>query len=76
METKKFYLTSEFWITVGAVVTALSGALAGVSAHTGAILAVVATAAYALSRGFAKAGTPPLVTPEVIAPDEGDAGKP
>lgn len=58
METKKFYLTSEFWVAVGAVVGSLSGALPIPEQYKGAVAAVVA-AAYAISRGLAKAGVNP-----------------
>lgn len=73
METKAFYLTSEFWVTVAAVVTSLSGILP-VGNHLGSTLAIIASAAYALARGLAKSGTSPL--PSVPVVDEGDAGKP
>lgn len=59
METKKFYLTSEFWVSVGAVVASLSGALPIPDKYEGAIAAIVA-AAYAISRGLAKSGTAPV----------------
>lgn len=67
METKKFYLTSEFWVAVGAVVGSLSGALPIPEQYKGAVAAVVA-AAYAISRGLAKAG----VNPGEAAIDEAD----
>ena len=73
METKPFYLTSEFWVTVGAVVAALAGVFP-VNGRVGATLAVVSAAAYAISRGLAKSGTP--IVPANLAPDEGDKGKP
>lgn len=58
METKKFYLTSEFWVAVAAVVGSLSGALPIPEQYEGAVAAIVA-AAYAISRGLAKAGVNP-----------------
>lgn len=58
METKKFYLTSEFWIAVAAVVGSLSGALPIPEQYEGAVAAIVA-AAYAISRGLAKSGVNP-----------------
>lgn len=58
METKKFYLTSEFWVAVAAVVGSLSGALPIPPEYEGVVAAVV-TAAYAISRGLAKAGVDP-----------------
>lgn len=61
METKKFYLTSEFWITVAAVITAFITAVSDAISHDLAlILGGVAAAAYTLSRGFAKAGVAPV----------------
>lgn len=57
METKQFYLTSEFWITVAAVITAVVTALSDTISHDlAAILAAIAAGAYAISRGFAKSG--------------------
>lgn len=73
METKPFYLTSEFWITVGVTAASLAGGLP-VGGKTASIIAAVSTAAYAISRGLAKAGTSPL--PAVPVVDEGDAGAP
>lgn len=61
METKKFYLTSEFWIAVAAVVGSLSGALPIPKQYEGAVAAIVA-AAYAISRGLAKSGVSPAET--------------
>ena len=58
METKAFYLTSEFYVTVGAVVASLAGVFP-VNDKVGSTLAVVSAAAYAISRGLAKAGTKP-----------------
>ena len=58
METKKFYLTSEFWVAVAAVVGSLSGALPIPEQYEGAVAAIVA-AAYAISRGLAKSGVNP-----------------
>lgn len=59
METKKFYLTSEFWIAVAAVVGSLSGALPIPPQYEGTVAAIVA-AAYAISRGLAKSGVNPV----------------
>lgn len=59
METKKFYLTSEFWIAVAAIIGSLSGALPMPEKYEGAVAAIVA-AAYAISRGLAKAGVNPV----------------
>lgn len=59
-ETKPFYLTSEFWITIATIVTTLAGALP-VGGRTATILATVAAAAYTISRGLAKAGVPAVV---------------
>lgn len=67
METKKFYLTSEFWVAVAAVVGSLSGALPIPPQYEGTVAAVVA-AAYAISRGLAKSG----VNPGEAAIDEAD----
>jgi hypothetical protein len=58
METKKFYLTSEFWIAVAAVIGSLSGALPIPHEYEGVVAGIVA-AAYAISRGLAKAGVNP-----------------
>jgi hypothetical protein len=71
METRPFYYTSEFWITVGAVIASLAGVFP-VNGKVGSTLAVVSAAAYAISRGLAKSGTP--VLPADLAPDEGDKG--
>lgn len=73
METKPFYLTSEFWITVGVTAASLSGGLP-VGGKLASIIAAISTAAYALSRGLAKSGVPAV--PANLAPDEGDAGSP
>jgi hypothetical protein len=72
METKPFYLTSEFWGTVGLVAASVAGLIPGGHQITAAVIAV-STAAYALSRGLAKSGSSPVVGVPV---DEGDAGKP
>ena len=58
METKKFYLTSEFWVAVAAVAGSLTGVLPIPPEYEGVVAAVV-TAAYAISRGLAKAGVDP-----------------
>ena len=59
VETRPFYLTSEFLafaaVALGIVIAALTDAL---DATTAAILAVVAAGAYVVSRGFAKASSP------------------
>jgi hypothetical protein len=58
-ETKPFFTTSEFWVFVGAEVTALANWLptGNTTVRTG--VALVAAAAYKLSRGLAKAGVKP-----------------
>jgi len=63
METKKFYLTSEFWISVASIITVLSGAIPHLSDKTKATLATATAAAYALARGLAKSGTTPTDEP-------------
>ena len=72
METKPFYLTSEFWASLAAVIAALAGAFP-VSGRIASILAVAVTGAYAISRGLAKSGSSPV---PVVPVDEGDKGSP
>jgi hypothetical protein len=58
-ETKPFYVTSEFWVFVGAEVTTLAGWLPTHNPELRTILAGAAAGAYKLSRGLAKAGVKP-----------------
>lgn len=58
-ETKPFYVTSEFWVFVGAEVTAFAGWLPTGSANVRTLIAGAAAAAYKLSRGLSKAGVKP-----------------
>lgn len=58
-ETKPFYVTSEFWVFVGAEVTTLANWLPTGNATVRTIVAGAAAAAYKLSRGLAKAGVKP-----------------
>ena len=66
METKPFFLTSEFWITVAVMVTAVSGVIPDVSGKYKALGATIAAAAYAISRGLAKNGVPFYGKPDKI----------
>jgi hypothetical protein len=50
---KRFYLTSEWWLTIATIVTSLAGGLPG-NGQVHAIVAGVAAAAYAISRGLTK----------------------
>lgn len=58
-ETKPFYVTSEFWVFIGAEVTTLAGWLPTGNAEVRTIIAGVAAGAYKLSRGLAKSGVKP-----------------
>lgn len=58
-ETKPFYVTSEFWVFVGAEVTTFAGWLPTHNGEVKTIVASVAAAAYKLSRGLAKSGVKP-----------------
>jgi hypothetical protein len=69
METKKFYLTSEFWVAVAAVAGSLSGVLPIPHEYEGIVAAIV-TAAYAISRGLAKSGVDPNAAYEEDFPAE------
>jgi hypothetical protein len=62
-QTKPFYVTSEFWVFVGAEVTTLAGWLPTHNPEVRTIVAGVAAGAYKLSRGLAKSGTKPAPTP-------------
>jgi hypothetical protein len=73
METKPFFLTSEWWVTVAVVVTALSGVLP-VGSRAATVCATIVTAAYALSRGLAKAGVPVDTGPAVSTNLEAHTG--
>ena len=75
MLPKPFYLTSEFWITIATIVTALAGLLP-VGSREAVFVAGLASAAYAISRGLSKAGDKvlPVTNPALISPDAGDAG--
>lgn len=64
-ETKSFFLTSEFWATVGLVLTALTGALPG-GDNVAAYVTAAAVAAYAISRGLSKSGVESV---EVAVPE-------
>ncbi len=69
-ETKTFWRTSEFWMTVGLE------ALGEVAKHSdqippqyGMVLQAIVGLGYTLSRGIAKAGVPPdvvVVTPPTV----------
>jgi hypothetical protein len=58
METKPFWLSSEFYITVGTITAALAGAFP-VGGKIATVVVAVSGAAYAISRGLAKSGTKP-----------------
>jgi len=64
METKQFWKTSEFWLTVATnaanILLYLSGVIDGKWAG---ILATVSNALYAVSRGIAKQGVAPTPPP-------------
>lgn len=72
METKPFYLSSEFWGTVGVNAAAIAGVIPGGHKITGIVIAI-STAAYAIARGLAKSGTSPV---PVVPVDQGDVGHP
>ena len=60
METKAFYQTSEWWLTLASNLAALVTILADVlPARYGIPMMMGVNAFYALSRGMAKAGVPP-----------------
>lgn len=66
IETKPGIRTTEFWAALAAVIgSVISGLTDMLPAEWSATLAVIATAAYALSRGLAKNGIPAEV-------DDGD----
>jgi hypothetical protein len=49
--------TTEFWLTLVTIIGSLGGELAGIlPGRAGAVVAAIASAAYALSRGLAKVG--------------------
>lgn len=58
-ETKPFYATSEFYVFVGAEVTALAGWLPVHNPEVRTWVAAIGAAAYKLSRGLAKSGVKP-----------------
>jgi hypothetical protein len=58
METKPFWLSSEFYITVGTITAALAGVFP-VGGKVATIVVGISTAAYAISRGLAKSGSKP-----------------
>lgn len=58
-ETKPFYVTSEFWVFVGAEITTFAGWLPTSNSELKTIVAAAAAGAYKLSRGLAKAGVKP-----------------
>jgi hypothetical protein len=58
METKPFYLTSEFYVTVGTILAAIAGVFP-VGGKIASIIVAISGAAYAISRGLAKSGTKP-----------------
>mgnify|MGYP001568084488 FL=1 len=61
METKSFLYTSEFWLTVFSNLLAVGAQLADIlPPKHGIPLQGLINAIYALSRGIAKAGVPPL----------------
>lgn len=59
MATKKrFFLTSEFWITALTTVGAIGASVVGlVPAAIAGTIAAVSTGAYAIARGLTKGGT-------------------
>ena len=61
METKEFYKTSEFWLTMLMNVTTAGAAVAGtLPAKYGVPTLTVINGLYAVARGLAKAGVPPV----------------
>lgn len=70
METKPFWLSSETYVALAAVVAALSGALP-VNDSAKSYLATIVAAAYAISRGLAKSGTQPVASTDLAGdPDD------
>ena len=60
METKEFWRTSEFWISILTNLGALASAIAGALPMKYAVpLMGLVNGLYAVSRGLAKAGVPP-----------------
>ena len=60
METKEFWRTSEFWISILTNLGALASAIAGALPMKYAVpLMGLVNGLYAISRGLAKAGVPP-----------------
>lgn len=55
---KKFWKTSEFWISTFTTIGAVAGAIVGfVPVTVGATIAGVSGAAYAIARGLSKVGS-------------------
>jgi hypothetical protein len=70
--TKRFYLTSEWWLTIATIVTSLAGGLPG-NGQAHAIVAGLAAGAYAISRGLTKsAPTPAAWDPSSLTADPAD----
>jgi hypothetical protein len=68
-ETKAFWRSSEFYVTIGVILTAISGAFSSNHRVQGIIVAA-AGVAYTISRGIAKSGSP-YIDPKVaeVYPD-------
>jgi hypothetical protein len=66
-DAKSGLRTSEFWMTIGAILVTLTG-VAPIPDHYKAILIAASAAAYAISRGLAKTGVAVPVEPK--APTE------
>ena len=59
-ETKEFYKTSEFWLTIATNALALGAQLgAALPPKWGIPIMAMVNMGYALSRGIAKSGVPP-----------------
>jgi len=58
-ETKPFYVTSEFWVFVGIVLTASLNLLPTGNPEVRTAVVAAAAVAYKVSRGLAKAGVKP-----------------
>lgn len=71
METKPFYKTSEFWMTIATNALAFGAQMAGtLPPQYGIPVQAAVNLGYALSRGIAKSGVPPepVVVPVPIPP--------
>ena len=70
METRPGIRTTELWITVATAVGAIAAASAGVLPERwAAIVAGIASVAYAISRGLAKHGVPAEINEGDVEPD-------